>query len=52
MLGRVRAWLVDVFRGVSARYLDNYLAELCARWRRAADLCARLGDARHRADGR
>ena len=35
-LGRLRAWICDVFRGVSRRYLPRYLAELVARFRRVA----------------
>lgn len=35
-LGRLRAWIVDVFRGVTRRYLELYLAEFAARWRRVA----------------
>ena len=35
-LGRLRAWICDVFRGVSRRYLPRYLAELVARFRRVS----------------
>jgi hypothetical protein len=30
-LGRLRAWLTDIFRGVSAKHLWRYLAEFAAR---------------------
>lgn len=33
-LGRLRAWLCDVYRGVSRRYLSLYLAELTSRYGR------------------
>jgi hypothetical protein len=33
-LGRVRAWLGDVFRGVTRRFLSLYLDEVCARYGR------------------
>jgi hypothetical protein len=33
-LGRLRAWIADVFRGVTRRWLDRYLAEFAHRYRR------------------
>ena len=35
-LGQLRAWMCQVFRGVTRRYLPRYLAELVARFRRVA----------------
>ena len=40
-LGRLRAWICDVFRGVSRRHLPRYLAELVARFRRATSCAAK-----------
>jgi hypothetical protein len=37
-LGRLRAWVADHFRGVTSAYLENYLAEFCARFGRVAAL--------------
>ena len=41
-LGRVRAWICDVFRGVSRRHLPRYLAEIVARHRRVSGQRAAL----------
>ena len=48
-LGRLRAWICDVFRGVSRRHLPRYLAELVARYRRVSSPDALIAAAAWRA---